>query len=129
MTTSTGAFPNIERAVVGWLKQELPGDVTVRNELPLDWNGDPGATVLVERVSGGGPGALNETAGSFDITVFADTVPNVWGVVPLVEKAMAELPATTFDDVVYSNTFGRVGYANKNIRRAVGGYDITARLR
>lgn len=131
MTRFTGDFPNVHAGVIAWLKAELPADgFVIRNSvLPDDWPG-PGTkvTVVVSRTAGTGPSREMETAASIDVDLYADTLDHLGDAIPVVSKAMAQIPPTVFDEVGLG-AFGDLPYANTKIRRAGATFDIETRAR
>jgi hypothetical protein len=129
MTRWTGTPPNIELLVIRWLKQEVPTTWVIRDEVPDSWNPEGLVTVVVERTPGSGSVGEVDTDADIDLTVYAPDLLILGAAIQVVEMAMRQTPASLFDEVRYDGTFGRVPYANEKVRRAVGTYGITARVR
>lgn len=137
MTRLKGDFPNVEQAVVAWLKSQLPSSVLVVSELPLKF-GQVGElptvdrpVVLVEQVPGGSSEEL-EMENDVDLTLWATSLPLVWALAKPVNKAMRALPGrgpVMIDSLRQNSGFGRVPYSNANVRRAVSTFRFTTRSR
>lgn len=119
--TVYGVWPNVERVLLTYLKQET-GAVTY-TETPTDLAAKV-PCIVVERVPGGF-GRDYEKTFTVDLTVFGATRGAVWDLVQQVEVAMVTCPL--FDDVRESDSFGNVAYSNTALRRAVGTYELDAR--
>lgn len=116
-----GKWPNVERVLIGYLKQEC--SVAVYTETPTDL-ADKVPCIVVERIPGGF-GVDYEKTFTVDVTVFGGTRGAVWDLVQIVEVAM--VTCALFDEVRESDSFGNVPYSNPALRRAVGTYELDAR--
>jgi hypothetical protein len=134
-----GTFPNAEGDVIAWLRawlERLAMPVPIWSELPEGWEDDdqmmPLPAILVERIPGGGSGSGEPFEGSayLDITVWTRERGELWPIVQQVEVAMVGLPgrgASMYDTVNHPQLFGEVPYNNRQIRRAVGSYELMSR--
>jgi len=123
-----GSWPNVEKLLVAWLKDKC--GVTVYTELPSTLDSVV-PCLQVDRFPGG-HGEVYDKAFNVDVTAWGATRADVWPLVQKVEVAMMQLNSngndTGFiDEVVELNSFGDVSYADLNVRRAVGTYQLTAR--
>ncbi|PCN48022.1 hypothetical protein Csp2054_09110 [Curtobacterium sp. 'Ferrero'] len=116
-----GQWPNVERLLLTYLKQET--GVTVYTETPSNLETRVPA-VVVERIPGGF-GEDYEKTFVVDVTAFAATRGAVWDLVQKLEVAMVRCPL--FDEVREPDSFGMVAYSNPALRRAVGTYELDAR--
>jgi hypothetical protein len=122
---SAGTWPDVERAVAGWLDATV--DATVVTELRSGW---APPLVLVERTPGGATGSALDKTPLIDISVYASSRIELWPLVQEVETAMADLAGNgpvMVDDVDPRTEFGVVPYSNDAIRRAIGSYALTVR--
>lgn len=116
-----GLWPNAERVLVAYLKQET--GVTVYTETPTNFETKVPA-IVVERVAGGF-GQDYEKTFVVDVTAFAKDRGGVWELVQKLEVAMAR--CFLFDEIREQSAFGNVSYSNTALRRAVGTYALYAR--
>ena len=116
-----GVWPNVERLLLAYLKQET--GVTAYTETPS--NLDTVAPALVVERIPGGFGQDYEKTFVVDVTVFAKTRGAVWDLVQKVEPAMVR--CVLFDEVRETSSFGNVSYSNTALRRAVSTYSLDAR--
>jgi hypothetical protein len=128
-----GTYPNIERAVVAWLKDQCPTFWIVTEE-PTDFADQITKDlplVVIERIPGGSGGDIDSVA-LLDVTVYAPSLPALWAATEPIERVFRSMPgrgAYSIDDVRQTSGFGRIPYANTRIRRAVGTFELTSRPR
>lgn len=123
------AWPDVERLVVSWLSQQLPG-VRVRTETTTQLDNEL-PTVRIHRIPGGYSDGISEEA-VVDTEVFAATRPDMWSVASKVNAAMLHLATHAaadgyVDAVEVDSTPGEVPYGNPAIRRAIATYRLTTR--
>jgi hypothetical protein len=116
-----GVWPNVEKVLLAYLKQET-GAATY-TETPSDLAA-VAPCIVVERIPGGF-GRDYEKTFHVDLTVFAKNRGAVWDLVQKVEVAMVR--CNLFDEVREPDSFGNVPYSNTALRRAVGTYELDAR--
>lgn len=132
-----GTWPNVEKAVIQWLKAQLPDSgYIVVNQEPKTFatasNPLTGVTVCVERIPGGGGGQNYSKDSDIIVTVYAATKAAVWDAVQVVEVVMltiANRGTVSLDDIECRSDFGDLPYSNINVKRAEATYRITARPR
>jgi len=116
-----GVWPNVEKVLLGYLKQETGAATYTETPSNLE---TVAPCIVVERIPGGF-GRDYEKTFHVDLTVFAKTRGSVWDLVQKVEVAMVR--CNLFDQVRESDSFGNVAYSNTALRRAVGTYELDAR--
>jgi len=128
-----GVFPNVEKALIGWLKSNLP-DVAVYSELPLSWNPptDPLPAILVQRIPAGSGGQEYESTPVLDINLYAADRSSLWDLVQQVEPIIVNFPrqsaaAAYVDNLVWHTPFGFMSYENRAVRRAFGSVELLTR--
>jgi len=124
----TGQWPNAEKLVTSWLSDQCGVSVYTETPSTLD---SVVPCLQVDRFPGG-QGREYEKAFNVDVTAWGKTRVDVWALVQKAEVAMMLLNSAGnangyIDEVVELNSFGDVSYADLNVRRAVGTYQLTAR--
>lgn len=128
-----GVFPNVEKALIGWLKTNLP-DVAVYSELPLNWDPptvDPLPAILVQRIPAGSGGQEFESTPVLDINLYAGDRASLWVLVQQVEPVVVNFPRQSsgsyIDNLTWKTPFGFMSYENRAVRRAFGSVELLTR--
>lgn len=129
-----GVFPNVEKALIGWLKSNLPTSVAVYSELPLSWDPpatDPLPAIMVQRIPSGSGGQEYESTPVLDINVYAADRASLWDLVQQVEPLIVGFPRQSagayVDSLTWKTPFGFMAYENRAVRRAFGSVELLTR--
>lgn len=125
-------WANVERLVVGWLKERT--DATVYTETGEDLAAVAAATGAIVVQRAGGSGDLIDRDVDIELNAIAGSRPAMWDLAGDVETAMADLATDAteegyVDDVALSFGWADDPHDNPAVRRATATYRLTVRPR
>lgn len=126
----TGRWPNLERALIEWLRsalvEEWPNVLVVSD---IDEGRDKSRPlVAIEQVPSNG-GWDVDLVTVLDVTVYARSRPTVWDIVGAIHPRMVALPGRgpVMVDTVTGGGFGIIPYSDRTITRATATYSLVTR--